>query len=166
MSRRVGPARPRRAVAAALVVALLVALTATVLGCSDDGGDTTTATSDGTPPTLAVDTPSKDELSAATGLVFPPSTAGYRSVQLGPGQIDVLTTMAASEVDAFVEGSDLPALTDGQRTIAHPSPLWELNPTGGSAGTSATRDGVSIAVEVVGDGDPRAVRVSVIATDG
>ena len=97
---------------------------------------------------------------------FPASTAGYRSVQVGPRQLDITFTLPATDVAAFVDGSGLPALADGERTMAHSSPLWELNPTEPLAGSRVERDGMAIAVEVIGDGDPRTVRASITATGG
>ncbi len=148
------------------MIGALVALVAVVVGagCDDQGstssddaaGDTTTTTA-----ALPFDSPSKDELADATGLVFPDSVAGYRSVQLSPGQLDVTFTLPAADVDAFLEDSDLPPLTDDERTLAHASPLWELNPTDTYAGTATSRDGISIALETVGSGDPVTVRLTV-----
>jgi hypothetical protein len=146
-----------------LVIGALVALVAVGAGCDDQGSSSDDTPGGGTTTsgTLPFDSPSKDELADATGLSFPASIAGYQSVQLSPGQLDVTFTLAAADVEGFVADSDLPEPTEGDRTLAHASPLWELNPTDTFAGTEATRDGVTIAVEIVGSGDPRTARVSV-----
>jgi hypothetical protein len=146
-----------------LALLVVIVLTATAVACDDQGSGDAATDGSTTPPTLPFDTPTKDELATAAGLAFPESTDGYQSVQIGPGQLDVKFTMAEADVDAFVSGSDLPALTNGKRTLSHSSPLWELNPTEPSAGSEVTRDGLTISVEVVGAGDPRTARVSVSA---
>jgi hypothetical protein len=133
------------AAALAIVGVVLVAR-----GGSDDSKNSTTSAA-----------PTRAQLEAVTGLRFPSSISKYETVQLHPGQIDVRFELPASEVNRLVSGSGLPPLA-ATRVIQHPSPLWALNPSGPIRGTTVTRRGAQIDLEVVG-GDPAVVRLSVLA---
>jgi hypothetical protein len=135
--------------AAAAVLAIIgVVLVAT--GGSDDSSTNQTS-----------DAPTRAQLEATTGLRLPSSISKYETVRLDPGQVDVRFQIPASDVDRLVSGSGLAPLSS-TRVITRPSPLWALNPTGPIRGTSTTRRGAQIGLEVVG-GDPAVVRLSVTA---
>ena len=151
--KRLGSRPLGRGVVIAVVALLFIA------ACSDSEEPATTSTTAG--PTLPFAAPSKDELGAATGIEFPDSLAEYRSVQLGPSQLDVTFTIPAGDLAAFVDGSALGPLLEGERVMAHSSPLWELNPDEAIRGAESERDGYLRSVEVLGDGDPLVVRLTV-----
>ncbi len=136
---------------AAAAVLAIVGVVLVVTGGSDEPSSSSASAA-----------PTRAQLEAATGLRLPSSISKYESVRLDPGQVDVRFEIPASDVDRMVSGSKLPPLSS-TRVIAHPSPLWALNPKGPIRGTSTTRRGAEIDLEVVGDGDPAVVRVSVLA---
>jgi hypothetical protein len=138
----------------AMAVLLAVGLALIASGGSDQ------ATPKGS-STLPFDSPSRTELEKATGLRLPASVTGYQSVQLAPNQLDVTFHVPPADVGALVEASRLPPLSS-TRVIAHPSPLWDLNPSGTVHGTTTTRDGMRINLEVV-DGTPSVVRLDIVA---
>jgi hypothetical protein len=146
----------RRNVAFLAVMAVLLAVGLALIA----SGGSDHATSGGA-TTLPFDSPSRAQLERATGLHLPASVTGYQSVQLAPSQLDVTFHLAPADVDALVSRSGLPPLS-AARVIAHSSPLWELNPTGTVRGTSATRDGMQLDLEVV-DGTPAVARLAVVA---
>lgn len=116
-------------------------------GCSSNGDPGATSGVSG--PTLPFERPSKAELADRAGLSFPSSVEDYRSTLVGPSELNVAFTMAASDLEGFVSGSGLPALTEGRRLIAHPSPVWEQNPAGTVSSTASVHDGLTRIVEVV-----------------
>ena len=118
------------------------------------GSDHSSSNPSSVAPTLA-------QLESATGLRLPSSISKYRTVRLDPSQVDVTFTIPPSDVDRLVSGSSLPPLSPA-RVITHTSPLWSLDPSGSIRGTSTTRDGAKIDLEVV-SGDPAVVRLSVQA---
>jgi hypothetical protein len=105
--------------------------------------------------------PSRAALAEVAGLVVPSSATTYRSTRIDNSELHVTFTLPVAEVERFVTDSDLPPLTEGRRLIIHPSPLWDQNPEGPVASTSSTARGVVRTVEVLGDGDPRTVRLTV-----
>ena len=151
--------RARRRVRAVGVAASLVVAGIAVAACTDSDDPGATSTTAG--PTLPFRAPSKTELGDAAGLAFPDAVGEYRSVQLSPNQLDVTFTIAAADLDAFVDGSDLGELVPGERVMAHASPLWELNPDDVVRGAESERDGYRRTVEVVGEGDPLVVRLTI-----
>jgi hypothetical protein len=136
-------------IGAALAVLAIVGVLLVVTGGSDHS-----STNQGSAPTRA-------DLESVTGLRFPSSISKYETVRLDPSQVDVRFKIPASDVDRLVSGSNLPPLTS-TRVITHLSPLWSLNPSGPLRGTSTTRRGAHIDLEVEG-GDPATVRLSVQA---
>jgi hypothetical protein len=136
-------------VGAALAVLAIVGVVLVATGGSDH-----TTNPSGAAPTRA-------QLESLTGLRFPSSISRYETVRLDPSQVDVRFRIPASDVDQLVSGSHLPPLSSA-RVITHLSPLWSLNPSGPLRGTTITRDGAKIDLEVEG-GDPATVRLSVQA---
>lgn len=137
----------RAPVAASLVaLAALVGLVAAT-GCTKKptpGGPTTT-----TLPSLPFESsPSRADLEDITGLRFPDSTTGYRSARASDAELDVTFRMDPADADSFVADSGLPELR-AERLLAHPSPVWSLDPGGDVRSTSTARDGMRIALEVV-----------------
>jgi hypothetical protein len=141
----------RRTILAGVVLAVLaiVGVVLVVTGGSDHS----------TNPSSAA--PTRAQLESLTGLRFPSSISKYETVRLDPGQIDVRFRIPAGDVDSLVTGSNLPPLSS-TRVITHLSPLWSLNPSGPIHGTTITRRGAQIDLEVEG-GDPATVRLSVRA---
>lgn len=107
--------------------------------------------------------PSRAGLAKAARLVVPPSAGTYRSTRIDRSELHVTFTLPASDVEQFVTDSELPPLTEGRRLIIHPSPLWDQNPEGPVASTTSRAAGVTRTVEVLGEGDPRTVRLTVTA---
>lgn len=124
------------------------------------GGATTTTQI----PLPFSESPSRAEVERASGLRLPASTSDYRSVRVGEGELDITFRFATGDVDAFVAASKLPPLGD-QRLIAHPSPVWSLDPGGTVRSTSTTRRGLRIAVEIIDGGATSTARI-VIASGG
>lgn len=108
--------------------------------------------------------PSRADLAEVAGLAIPPSAQAYRSTRIDPSELHVTFTLPAGDVEEFITASDLPPLTEGRRLIIHPSPLWAQNPEGPVASTSSTASGVVRTVEVLGEGDPRTVRLTVTSS--
>ena len=152
----------RRGAAIAVVVA--VAILGGISGCTKrptPGGPTTT-----TQPSLPFDSsPSRSRLEQLTGLRFPTSTTTYRSVRAAEGELDVTFQMDPADVESFVADSKLPA-PRAERLIAHPSPVWSLDPGGDVRSTSTTRDGLRIAAEIVTVPGPLATVRLVVASGG
>lgn len=111
--------------------------------------------------TLPFQSPSKRELAAATGIVFPSSVRDYRSVAIGPTAIDIAFSMSAADVTKFASDSSI-ELIAGQRLIHHASPVWDQNPVG-LISSGQTRQGTTTStIEIVsGSGDRVAVRLAV-----
>lgn len=152
----------RRGTLVGLVAA--VAILGGTSGCTKQptpGGPTTT-----TQPGLPFDSsPSRAKLEEITGLRFPDSTDGYRSVRAAEGELDVTFRMDPADIESFVAHSKLPALRS-ERLIAHPSPVWSLDPGGEVRSTSTRRDGMRIALEIVDGTEPPATVRLVVAGGG
>ncbi len=134
---------------AAAVAVAIVAL-ATVTGCSKSPTPGAVSTTTATGKSLPFDgSPSQAVLAEAADLSFPESVAGYRSVRVSNDELDVSFTIAAADLQPFVTGSHLGTLTANKRVINHPSPVWDLNPTGSVQSTVSERHGVQRAIEVV-----------------
>lgn len=108
--------------------------------------------------------PSRADVEAATGLHLPASSSDYRSARVGEGELDVTFRFATGDIEAFISGSKLPALRT-ERLIAHPSPVWSLDPGGPVRSTSTTRRGLRIGAEIVDGGATSTVRL-IIASGG
>lgn len=142
---------------AAAIVMLILAAGACAKQPTPGGAAATTSPS----ATLPFQSPSKRELAAATGIVFPTSVRDYRSVSTGPTAIDVAFSMSSADVAAFASESSI-ELTAGQRLITHSSPVWDQNPVGSISGGRVRNGTITSTVEVVSDGGDRVtVRLAV-----
>lgn len=144
---------PRRAIVAFTIGATLLT---GVPACSSDDGDGDTAVLDQVAPTKA-------DIARDAGISFPASTADFRLVRISGDQIDVTFTLTPADVDGFASGSGI-VLTDGERSITHASPLWDVAIVGEFAGGSSTVDGVRRRAEVVGSEDAATVTVRLSVT--
>jgi hypothetical protein len=111
------------------VVVATLALLCGLAGCSKDDGAQGAGTTD--PATFPLQSPTAEEVEAATGLVFPDSVADYRSANSPTAaQLEIGFTMSAAEVESFAASSGLTLVPD-ERIIIHSSPVWgDQNPAG------------------------------------
>ena len=136
----------RRLLAAACIAGWSVAG-----ACSGDG--TTSTVLDEVAPTKA-------DIAREAAIAFPDSTADFRLVRVGPGQIDVSFTIETTDIAAFASGSGI-ELRSGERTLTHASPLWDVAVSGDVSGGSSERGGVDRSAEVVVDADRATVRLTI-----
>jgi hypothetical protein len=132
-------------------VAISAVIAVGAAGCSKSttaGGSGSTTTTAG--QSLPFEgSPSQAVLAEAAGLSFPTSVSGYRSVRITGSELNVSFTIAATDVDTFLSGSHLGALTPNKRIILHSSPVWDLNPTGTVESAVSSRRGLERGIEVV-----------------
>lgn len=148
------PTTVRRRAAAALALLCVVPL-----ACRGDD-----ATSDDGAVLQQV-APTKAEIAKDAGIVFPPSTSGFRLVRVGDEQIDVTFDAESAEIDAFAEQSGF-TLEVGKRAIVHASPLWDVAVTVALRGATSEYGGVERGVEVIEDGEVATVRLTLVPTAG
>ena len=147
----------RKIIIAAACLVVLLAPGACAKQPTPGGAAATTSPS----VTLPFQSPSKRELAAATGIVFPRSVRDYRSVAIGPTAIDVAFSMASADVAAFASDSSI-ELSAGQRLITHSSPVWDQNPVGSISSGQVRKGTITSMIEVVsGSGDRVTVRLAV-----
>lgn len=133
--------RPR-----AFVVGVVLAVAALVpTGCSGDEPENAT---------LDQVAPTKADVARDAGVVFPDSTRDFRLVRISGDQIDLTFTIDPADVEQFATDTGV-ELTEGRRTIAHASPLWDVAVTGDVSGGSSSRNGITRDVEVVAPGTVR-----------
>lgn len=150
--------RPGRRRIARLAPAILIAVTAPILvvgavACSSD---------DDASSFLDQVAPTKADVAAEADIEFPASTKDFRLVRVSGNQLDVTFTVTAADVDVFATGSSI-ELKDGERSIQHASPLWELAVPDDVQGGVSTKDGVKRSAEVIPSGDTATVRLSISA---
>ena len=104
--------------------------------------------------------PTRADVAAQAGIEFPPSTTGFRLVRISGDQLDVTFQVVDEEVDDFAEGSGI-ELVDGERTIVHASPLWNVAVTAPLRGGTSDRDGVERSAEVVSEDGADTVRLTI-----
>jgi len=115
--------------------------------------------------------PKRTDVESEAGIVFPESTESFRLVRLGPTQIDVSFTIANGDVGEFSDGSGI-ALAEGERSLTHASPLWDVAVLGPVKGGSADLDGaegVTRSAEVLPDvpeAGTSTVRLSILTGAG
>jgi hypothetical protein len=121
--------RAIRAVRATLVVSLAVLVVGACASCSNEPDKVEDPGPDAS--SFPLQSPTAEEVSAATGLVFPESMADYRSANSPSApQLEIGFTMSAAEVESFASASGL-RLSPDERILIHASPVWgEQNPAG------------------------------------
>lgn len=105
--------------------------------------------------------PTKADIERDSGLVFPPSTADFRTVRMSASQIDIVFSMSAGDVATFTKASNLTLVKD-RRAIVHASPLWELNDKGSKQGGTDVTGQIQRNVEVIADGSKARARISLV----
>jgi hypothetical protein len=123
----------------ALCAALLCAVPA---ACNDNSLSGTRAT------TTLIMAPTRQQIEANTGLRFPQSTSGYRSVRITDRELDIEAKIAVADAERFVTDSHLTAAT-APRVIVHASPIWEQNPVGDVKAYLGSTDRAAVRVELV-----------------
>jgi len=156
--------RLRRLTGAAFAALLLVCGT---VSCSkSDDGASGTSTTD--PSSFPLQSPSAEEVEAATGLVLPESMTDYRSANSPTApQLEVGFTMSAAEVESFAQASSLELVPD-ERIIIHASPVWgDQNPAGDLRSGTVTRGRYETRVEIrtnYSETQPDAAAVRILVT--
>lgn len=135
----------------ALVVVLASVVTPVVAACSSDDEPSAIITA--------------DDVSEQAGLALPDSMEEFRLTRIDEDTVHVTFTFDAADVDTFAADSGL-EFTEGERVIAHASPLWDLNPDGTHRGGSDEFDTVIRTVDVVTDGDTATARISIVNDAG